>query len=102
MEYDPELDALLSYEEGMRAIGERVKAGEPVPEFLKSKKDTPRLCQECGRPMRPRHRESPQSFAKKVVCGMKCGLTRYERARITQILVEGAVIPAMTNGGEAP
>lgn len=33
--YDPELDSLESYNEAMRAI---VRAGMPVPEFLKSRK----------------------------------------------------------------
>lgn len=38
-DYDPELDALESYNAAVCAIGERVKAGEPVPKFMLSRKD---------------------------------------------------------------
>ncbi len=36
--YDPELDSLESYNAAVRAIGEQVKAGAPVPEFFLSEK----------------------------------------------------------------
>lgn len=32
-------DSIGSYTEAIRAIGERVRAGEPVPEFMRSKRD---------------------------------------------------------------
>jgi hypothetical protein len=35
--YDVDADSLGSYHAAMAAIGDRVKAGEPVPEFLRSK-----------------------------------------------------------------
>jgi site-specific DNA-methyltransferase (adenine-specific) len=35
--YDPTADAIGSYNDAVRAIGERVRAGEPVPEFFLSK-----------------------------------------------------------------
>jgi hypothetical protein len=37
-EYDEVADARGCYFEAIRAIGERVRAGEPVPEFLLSEK----------------------------------------------------------------
>ncbi len=37
--YDAEADAIHSYNEAVKAIGERVKAGEPVPDFFRSRKD---------------------------------------------------------------
>ncbi|HLY44341.1 MAG TPA: hypothetical protein VKQ73_02075 [Stellaceae bacterium] len=36
--FDADADALGSYHEAIRAIGEDVKAGKPVPEFLLSEK----------------------------------------------------------------
>ena len=36
--YNPEADAIGSYNDAVRAVGERVKAGEPVPEFFLSGK----------------------------------------------------------------
>jgi hypothetical protein len=35
-DYDAVADAMGSYYEAVREIGERVKAGEPVPEFFRS------------------------------------------------------------------
>jgi hypothetical protein len=37
-DYDAVADAMGSYYEAVRVIGERVKAGEPVPEFFRSGK----------------------------------------------------------------
>lgn len=39
--YDPELDALESYNTAVTAIGERVKAGAPIPESMLSRKARP-------------------------------------------------------------
>ena len=39
--YDPDIDALESYNDAMMAIGERVKAGAPVPESMLSRKVRP-------------------------------------------------------------
>jgi len=39
--YDAEADAIGSYYDGIKAIGERVKAGAPVPEFMLSRRQQP-------------------------------------------------------------
>jgi hypothetical protein len=36
--YDPDLDARDSYDLAVRTIGEKVRAGEPVPSFFQSTK----------------------------------------------------------------
>ena len=36
-----EIDAFESYNAAIAAIGERVRAGEPVPEFMRSRKASP-------------------------------------------------------------
>ena len=39
--YDPDLDARLSYDVAVIAIGEMVRAGAPVPQFMLSGKTVP-------------------------------------------------------------
>jgi len=40
--FDPDLDSLLSYNTAVEAVGDKVKAGAPVPEFFLSEKDANR------------------------------------------------------------
>lgn len=59
-EYDEAADALESYNVGMKAIGERVAAGEPVPAFLLPERDRLTTDGAAGTPSSASNTDAPQ------------------------------------------
>jgi hypothetical protein len=90
-------DSLESYNDAMRAIGERVKAGAPVPMFLRSQSALPGLDEPPNKPKPQRAKAEAKPRLKRAAKPRAVGKTRDPRLSVK---MKRRALEARRFGGE--